>query len=461
MKKKILRYTLPFLCVGLLAACGSEEPGSDRGRMPEPTEKQGPDGGNSGNTDPGVDLTVPENEILLVSRSTNGAWGYADSGYFIDTNGDVYGFDFSQMGYRMYTHYGMDFYDKLMLIRENVPSKINIGEDMVNKIYELGEEIDPGAGFDSQNMACDMGQRTIYYYDADTGDLIRCISHGDNEELPKDRNARKLANLVENDLTLSGIPYTELYTEGDIYMDNIHCGYQDAMEGKYYLPNAADLRAFAAMTGIAADHILDGMDEYEPENYCYLVEIRNVSSTGYDLKADAVIRNNNDCRFLMSPDSVTPASGDTVGMAMDGFCFVAAYPVLYDPTELGSDWTMAEDILYEGLDGRFTFTSPGPDVFVDYGKTVVIENVLLTDEDGNEYGTGSLVVDYDTAFSEDCEMEFFGGYEDGQMPIEWIWRSIDMEGEEYVDQGMPLTGVFEVELSAGHVDYFCGSYWWD
>ena len=47
------------------------------------------------------------------------------------------------------------------------------------------------------------------------------------------------------------------------------------------------------------------------------------------------------------------------------------------------------------------------------------------------------------------------------MPIEWIWNALDMNGDTYANQGMPLTGVFEVEVTAGHIDSFCGSYWWD
>ena len=41
-----------------------------------------------------TDYLEPEGEIVLISRHVNYAWGYDDSGVFVDSEGNVYPFDF-------------------------------------------------------------------------------------------------------------------------------------------------------------------------------------------------------------------------------------------------------------------------------------------------------------------------------------------------------------------------------
>lgn len=357
MISKGIGQALPLFCAVFLTACGTEGSGTERGSIRDADKIEGEEDriedrieDGQGGADPGGDILeedIPENEILLVFRVTNGAEGYEDNGCIIDTSGDVYGFCFSQYGgYWGYQNSGMEFYDKLMLIRENTEPKFNVGSDVVRYIYKLGEQIDPDAGFKEESMACDYGQHTLYYYDADTGEMVECGAYGDIDETPKDVYAGQLWDYYQEKLARTQVPQVNLYTDGDVSMESIHCGYVDGMDGKYFFPNAEDLRAFAARSGIECDSILDDMDEYEMQAYSYLLEIRNVTSTGYDLKADAIMNYNDQTEFLMSPGSVTPDPGAVVGTAMDGFCFVTAYPYVYDVSILGDDWTLAEDIVW-------------------------------------------------------------------------------------------------------------------
>jgi len=352
MIAKGIGQVLPFFCAVFLTACGTEGSETKRGSLADAEKIEGTGTGQDG-LDPGSDISevnLPENEILLVFRYTNGAEGYADNGHFIDTNGDAYGFYFSQYGYSAYRNNGMELYDKLMLIRENTEPKVNIGSDAVQYIYKLGEQIDPNAGFEKESMACDMGQYTLYYYDADTGEMVECGAYGDVDETPEDFYAGQLWDYFRYKIEQASVPQTHLYTDGDVPMESVHCGYMDGMDGKYIFPNAEDLRAFAARSGIACDSFLDNMDEYEMQSYTYLLEIRNVTSTGYDLKADAIMNHNGRTDFLLSADSVIPEPGAVAGSAMDGFCFVAAYPYVYDISELGDDWTLSEDIVWNTPD---------------------------------------------------------------------------------------------------------------
>ena len=74
------------------------------------------------------------------------------------------------------------------------------------------------------------------------------------------------------------------------------------------------------------------------------------------------------------------------------------------------------------------------------------------------------IVDEDTVFAPDAEMEFFGNYEEGDSPLDWILRNVELmetDSEQYYANGPALEGVFEVVVTGNHIDAFLGSYWWD
>lgn len=101
--------------------------------------------------------------------------------------------------------------------------------------------------------------------------------------------------------------------------------------------------------------------------------------------------------------------------------------------------------------GRYSITLYTSDSIKPKGDNFVI----LTSIDGVT-GAYMLVVDEDTKFSEDCACEFFEGYEEGDLPVEWMRKAYaDEEGST------ALLGVFDIKVTGNHVDYFYGSYWWD
>ncbi len=76
----------------------------------------------------------------------------------------------------------------------------------------------------------------------------------------------------------------------------------------------------------------------------------------------------------------------------------------------------------------------------------------------------NLTVDKDTVFDSSAEMQFFGNYEKGESPYEWIvknYRSMSEDPDKYMESGPALTGIFEVGLDGDRVTRYYGSYWWD
>ena len=78
--------------------------------------------------------------------------------------------------------------------------------------------------------------------------------------------------------------------------------------------------------------------------------------------------------------------------------------------------------------------------------------------------TADLFVPKDAVFGESAETEFFGNYEKGDTPYDWIVRNYNMMNEDpdqYLMYGPALSGVFEVSLDGNNVTAYYGSYWWD
>ena len=142
-------------------------------------------------------VKVPEHEILLVIRMTNMAWGYQDSGYFIDTDGCVYEFNFSGSPVGMIDGESVEFVDRLKAIREDTESEVVFDADFVKQISALGANLSADDEFDKISMRRDYGQRTLYFYQPETKELLRCESTGDYDYLPMNKSAKKIVALLE------------------------------------------------------------------------------------------------------------------------------------------------------------------------------------------------------------------------------------------------------------------------
>ncbi|MCR5249303.1 MAG: hypothetical protein K6E50_01710 [Lachnospiraceae bacterium] len=391
-KKRCMRAVAGMIGVVLLTGCvGSEKPES-RGRYQETGEGEG---GIK------VQADLPENEILMISYSTNGAWYVEDQGYFVDTDGDVYGFDSSRESYNYHDGEYMDLHSRLLLIREYTEPSGHVDPEIVMQMYSLGEQIDPDKGFEGENVACDAGQTTLYYYDADTSESVQCCSYGDMEEHPLDKSAQKLEKLFYDEMRSAKIERVKFYDGYMIPMLNLHCGYMDGMEGGYYLQDQKELREFAAQTGLKLDDIFSDMTDYEKEEYSYFVQIVNVSSGGYDLKSCGIMCDRGVFRFVPSPDSRSPEEGATVTQAMDGFCYVAGYPEHPDAAavEAACGWIGLEEAA-----SRFGWTvTSGP------GKTGVVNPELDLYDDGGvpvraeEFSTAPAIIYPAEGFALDTE----------------------------------------------------------
>lgn len=135
----------------------------------------------------------PENDVLLVMRHTNYAWGKQDHGSVIDRNGDMYTFDIASHSVSESEFLGL----MRELIETNEPVKRGVfDENKINQILDEAEKVDASAKYSERTVSYDRGQDTLYVLRGDT--LITLRSMGDWERELKDSAARKICQIYDN-----------------------------------------------------------------------------------------------------------------------------------------------------------------------------------------------------------------------------------------------------------------------
>lgn len=139
------------------------------------------------------------NDIILVEQYSNFAWGYQNSGTYVDRYGYLYTFDFGNdvLG-------GMRGLTKEEFLEELFNSNYYIGEPVAKIdeqqlntiIKELGR-VNPEASVTQESVACDAGQTTLYRVGADRRFLPLCSS-GDIEEELQDNAAKKVKKIWDH-----------------------------------------------------------------------------------------------------------------------------------------------------------------------------------------------------------------------------------------------------------------------
>ncbi|MBR1864651.1 MAG: hypothetical protein IJ806_11260 [Ruminococcus sp.] len=197
-----MKKLIPFLAAALmLAGCGkmtagtyepedlsSQEDGlSSAGAdlSSEPAEEIGgvaTDGEDTVQEGP-APVTADTGGIVLIYEYTNYAWGFVNNGYFIDSDGNVYGFDLPPAV--SYTAKDVPLVEQLKMIKEFSEPALTVDKDTVSKMAGYGAACDPEADFDMELTAFDAGEGRYFFVSPD-GETILCGESGDYTYTPKD-----------------------------------------------------------------------------------------------------------------------------------------------------------------------------------------------------------------------------------------------------------------------------------
>ncbi|MBR6274960.1 MAG: hypothetical protein IKR27_08160 [Lachnospiraceae bacterium] len=384
MFKIIIASTMTLMMLFTMTACGSEskksggsvtkveakESSSDSGKESSSDKGSGKDNNKDAGKESGKDsdkdsnkgsgkesgkddgkedfsnVTLPEDSIILVFERSNYAWGYHESGSFIDSKGDVYHFNFSADDNIRVNDIKLSLLEKLEIVKKYDKPVSKIDEDMLKKIYGLGSQVNKKAGYEEEDIMCDYGQDSIYFVPEGSKEPLLIYTYGDVTKTPKDKNARKLYKYTDTDvktamrLNMTGesgttfnfaeyVCITDLHSSGGNY-DYIHAKCEDAKGGVYkaVTDNKQVVKDFVAKIGFGEEKINEFFENiYEPnqDDMLYFIELYIDGQLGPDRNTCGLMIKDGQYTLIPSPDNKIR---DEYGCdALDYYCHIVGYPL--------------------------------------------------------------------------------------------------------------------------------------
>lgn len=156
-----------------------------------------------------------EAEILIISQYINFAEGYQDEGMFIDSNGGVYFYSFSQPTYNLNDFAEEDYMAKLKVIQKYTEPACVLNEKTISRAKKLCSKIDKSESYETEcTGSCDIGSYILYVQKE--GELISCRESGDWEGTLKSASAKKLMNFYDESILPQVDVHFELMSEEDL-----------------------------------------------------------------------------------------------------------------------------------------------------------------------------------------------------------------------------------------------------
>ncbi|MDE7361042.1 MAG: hypothetical protein K2N38_03810 [Oscillospiraceae bacterium] len=136
-----------------------------------------------------------KSDIVLVRNCRNWAWGYQNSGSFVDLSGNIYEFDIADIPWEVIgtdddfiallekMHYNHEFGDPIGTVEDT---------DMLRDITALADRVSPNAKITEKHAAYDAGQWTLYAVNSEHTPVM-ISSTGDFDRVNTDLNAIKIA----------------------------------------------------------------------------------------------------------------------------------------------------------------------------------------------------------------------------------------------------------------------------
>lgn len=282
-------------------------------------------------------IAYDEEQILIINRTENYAYGYQDEGIFIDVKGRVYFYCFSQLIYQETPDTDTEFLEKLRDIQKYAAPVMTLEEDVIAQTINLCLDIGIDETYEKELAAYDSGSKTLYVCNGNN--MIACRQNGDFEGSLDSISAKKFIEYFDKALLPEITSFCEqmteeeyasakafYYTENALYFENIHCGFLENVDkvGKYVVTNEEELAALEILLG--SDFGIREWQTGKAVDCIFFVEAENVSSGGYDLKRKGILCQDGRIEFIPSQDSKVPEEGEMVTEAFDGFVFVAAFP---------------------------------------------------------------------------------------------------------------------------------------
>ena len=253
---------------------------------------------------------LPENSIILIERSTNGAWGHYDSGYFVDSAGDVYDYDFSSEIGGCFRS-GALFLDQLYALRELTEPLCSIDETTVQKLWKQSRRITEDMPFPCAETAMDAGEKSVYIVQ-DSGEMILVRETGDETGRRTGIPAASLLWITDNTVSPAARAaygkdgYRPTYYYTDFHIEHRSIGAHPELAGRYVLPDAEAVEAFTRDTGITLESE-EWCGVFPSDWFSYLIEVIPADA---DVPRNAVLIYDGGIMLTEDPDADPPEESD-------------------------------------------------------------------------------------------------------------------------------------------------------
>ena len=328
---KFKKLVTAVLCMSLgmsVLCCGCDNAGSGRSRRSRSDEEE-------------EELELPEDEILVVCRSENEAWGHYSSISFVTSDGSIYCSSVDFGFGRNWDYSRLTYEEELKLLQKYTEPIGKMDEETLEKLYGHLMKIDTDAEFKySDEVWYDAGSSIVEVMTSD-GDYIKINESGCKNGELRDRNARKAMSVIRNCSefrTAETVPACYLHT--DTYIETFPCTGEFTGTTHMIITNINELNEFEDLTGIDLKSI-DGFEYFGDADYdhfnwaCIAVEI-----TCYDeylskseISPDAFIVSESYVGFGILEDPEIDISDRIV--EQNYYCHIAVVPSydlsVYDP----------------------------------------------------------------------------------------------------------------------------------
>ena len=276
---------------------------------------------------------LPEDELLIITSSKNGAWGYYSYMTYIMSDGNVYSSTEQFEGYMSHSGKSLSDEDRLALLKKYTLPVVTIPEKQLLKIYNNMINIDPDAEFVYDDLyACDAGTH-ITKVNVE-GKWVNISESGDRTGSLKDRYAKKTDSLIDGafmSVSENRKNTPNVYSSTETYLETFECPKTTSKDTKRIITNLDELKAFEKDTGIdlrnneAFEYF--GDPDYDSFSWC-CIGIEIVVYPDYlsldDVSADAFIVSDNYVGFGYIEDPVIDVSDDVVPQKC--YCHVVQLP---------------------------------------------------------------------------------------------------------------------------------------
>ena len=217
-KKVISLLALFCLLTVIISGCGIRPsvPGGETTSLRLPEEQTLPDNSSNiietepSNQDRDSEITPPHPEpsAILISRSTNFAFGYADGGWFLDESGHVYEITYSTLETNKEDQGLIEDRQKLTeKLAKKLSEKRNtempfltIDSAQLKRIMSIGEKIQPNniPKIETEFFAVDAGCNQVYFVDRRSNTTVLCRETGCYRGQVKDQYVESLIKEIES-----------------------------------------------------------------------------------------------------------------------------------------------------------------------------------------------------------------------------------------------------------------------